>query len=92
MLFFIQMELEHINSEKDLAGLLAHSSCIGGGGLGSPQLKSPMKAVVKVNLPNHQKTAVQVKPGVTLKEALSKAMKLRELIPENCVVHRISPR
>ena len=35
---------------------------------------------------------VPVRPGVTLKEALAKALKLRELIAENCAVYRINPR
>ena len=40
-------------------------------------------------------TQVQVrpdKPDITLREALSKAMKLRELIPENCVVYTVNQR
>ena len=32
------------------------------------------------------------KPDITLREALSKAMKLRELIPENCVVYTVNQR
>ena len=32
------------------------------------------------------------KPDTTLREALSKAMKLRELIPENCVVYTVNQR
>ena len=31
---------------------------------------------------------VPVKPGMTLKDALAKRMKVRELIPETCVVYR----
>ena len=35
---------------------------------------------------------VPVRPGLTLKEALNKAMKLRELDPDDYHVYRIKPK
>ncbi|KAK4337426.1 hypothetical protein RND71_043537 [Anisodus tanguticus] len=49
-----------------------------------PTPKSPFKSVVRAFLPNQQRTTVQVKPGQTVKEALSKALIRRELTPEMC--------
>jgi len=56
----------------------------------SPKLapKSPYRTVVRVYLGNHGHTSVQVRPGITLREALGKAMKRRQLTPETCVVYR----
>ena len=74
----------------------------GGGGGGSasaigshlvtipPPPRSPLKSVVRAYLPNEQRTIVQVKPGQTVREALSKAMKLRKLDPLTCAVYRCS--
>ena len=74
--------------------------CSGGGGLASaigshlvaipPPPRSPLKSVVRAYLPNEQRTIVQVKPGQTVREALSKAMKLRKLDPSKCAVYRCS--
>jgi pole hole protein len=55
-----------------------------------PPPRSPLKSVVRAYLPNEQRTIVQVKPGQTVREALSKAMKLRKLDPLNCAVYRCS--
>ncbi|XP_047118079.1 raf homolog serine/threonine-protein kinase Raf [Schistocerca piceifrons] len=62
----------------------------GCGGDSSPKLvpRSPLKSVVRAHLPNQQRTTVQVRPGQTLREALAKALKLRKLTPEMCVVYR----
>lgn len=46
-----------------------------------------LKSVVRAHLPNQQRTSVQVRQGQSLREALSKAMKLRNLTPEMCVVY-----
>uniref|UniRef100_A0A6B0VE60 non-specific serine/threonine protein kinase n=1 Tax=Ixodes ricinus TaxID=34613 RepID=A0A6B0VE60_IXORI len=54
--------------------------------------KSPMKSVVRAFLPNQQRTTVQVRPGQTVMEALSKAMKRRKLTTEMCVVYKCSTR
>ncbi|XP_077489088.1 serine/threonine kinase raf oncogene isoform X8 [Amblyomma americanum] len=54
--------------------------------------KSPMKSVVRAFLPNQQRTTVQVRPGQTVMEALSKAMKRRKLTTEMCVVFKCSTR
>ncbi|CAH1997403.1 unnamed protein product [Acanthoscelides obtectus] len=42
---------------------------------------------VRAHLPNQQRTSVQVREGLTLREALSKAMKLRNLVCEICCVY-----
>lgn len=49
--------------------------------------RSYIKPVVRAHLPNQQRTSVQVRQGQTLREALSKAMKLRNLTPEMCAVY-----
>ncbi|XP_036359406.1 serine/threonine-protein kinase A-Raf isoform X3 [Octopus sinensis] len=49
-------------------------------------LKSPVRSTIKVLLPNAQFTRVHVKPGVTLKGSLAKAMKLRDFEPDRCLV------
>ncbi|XP_013407069.1 serine/threonine-protein kinase B-raf isoform X2 [Lingula anatina] len=54
--------------------------------------KANLKSLVRVQLPNQQKTTFQVKPGIPLKEALGKAMKRRELIPESCIVYMLPKR
>ncbi|KAJ9582722.1 hypothetical protein L9F63_022932 [Diploptera punctata] len=56
----------------------------------SPKLvpRSPLKSVVRAHLPNQQRTSVQVRPGQSVREALSKAMKMRKLTPEMCVVYK----
>ncbi|XP_046407232.1 raf homolog serine/threonine-protein kinase Raf isoform X2 [Ischnura elegans] len=61
-----------------------------GGSDGSPSLlpRSPLKSVVRAHLPNQQRTSVQVRHGQSVRDALSKAMKLRKLTPEMCVVYR----
>lgn len=57
-----------------------------------PVPKSPLKSVVRAYLPNQQRTTMQVHPGQTVREALSKAMKRRKLTPEMCVVYRFANR
>ena len=54
---------------------------------GSP--RPTPRAFVRAHLANHGRTIVPVKPGVTLRDALSKAMKLRRLTPETCAVYRL---
>ncbi|XP_034840966.1 raf homolog serine/threonine-protein kinase Raf isoform X2 [Maniola hyperantus] len=46
------------------------------------------KVFLRAHLPNQQRTSVQVKEGVTLREALMKALKLRNLTCEMCEVVR----
>jgi len=46
--------------------------------------------LVKAQLPNHQRTTVSIPAGMTILEALSKALKLRKLEPEMCTVFRLS--
>lgn len=43
---------------------------------------------LRAHLPNLQRSSVQVREGLTLREALAKAMKLRNLICEMCRVYR----
>uniref|UniRef100_A0AAU7B9D9 non-specific serine/threonine protein kinase n=1 Tax=Pyrrhocoris apterus TaxID=37000 RepID=A0AAU7B9D9_PYRAP len=52
-----------------------------------PSFQSQLKRVVRAHLPNQQRTSVQVTPGHTVREALAKAMKLRNLTPELCIVY-----
>lgn len=56
----------------------------------APVPPSPMKAFIRAYLPNQQRTSVTVRHGVTVREALSKAMSLRKLTPETCVVYKCS--
>jgi len=51
--------------------------------------KPTPRAFVRAHLGNHGRTIVPVKQGVTLRDALSKAMKLRRLTPETCAVYRL---
>lgn len=46
------------------------------------------KVFLRAHLPNQQRTSVQVKEGVSLREALCKALKLRNLTCEMCEVVR----
>ncbi|XP_031334176.1 raf homolog serine/threonine-protein kinase Raf-like [Photinus pyralis] len=45
------------------------------------------KTFLRAHLPNQQRTSVQVRQGLTLREALAKAMKLRNLFCEMCCVY-----
>ena len=47
---------------------------------------------VRADLGNHGRTSVPVKQGVSLRDALGKAMKLRKLTPETCAVYRTSDK
>ncbi|XP_062843127.1 RAF proto-oncogene serine/threonine-protein kinase [Trichomycterus rosablanca] len=46
---------------------------------------------IRVYLPNHQRTVVNVRPGMTLHNCLIKALKVRGLQPECCAVFRLRP-
>ena len=55
--------------------------------------KSPAKEKflhIKAYLGDHGSTHIKVIPGVTLRESLSKAMKLRKMGPETCAVFKYS--
>ncbi|XP_052034435.1 serine/threonine-protein kinase B-raf-like [Apodemus sylvaticus] len=52
-------------------------------------LKSPQKPIVRVFLPNKQRTVVPARCGFTVRESLKKALMMRGLIPECCAVYRI---
>ena len=66
----------------------ASSSSTSSAVAGSP--KPTVKSYLRADLGNHGRTSVPVKQGVTLRDALSKAMKLRKLTPETCAVYRIN--
>nr|XP_033814708.1 serine/threonine-protein kinase B-raf isoform X1 [Geotrypetes seraphini]XP_033814709.1 serine/threonine-protein kinase B-raf isoform X1 [Geotrypetes seraphini] len=51
--------------------------------------KSPQKPIVRVFLPNKQRTVVPGRCGVTVRDSLKKALMMRGLIPECCAVYRI---
>jgi len=61
---------------------------LGATGSPKPTPRSPYRTFVRAHLGNHGRTSVPVKQGVTLRDALSKAMKLRKLTPETCAVYR----
>lgn len=50
---------------------------------------SPVKSLLRAHLPNQQITLVQVREGLSLRDALAKAMKLRFLTVEMCKVYNI---
>ncbi|CAB0040544.1 unnamed protein product [Trichogramma brassicae] len=49
--------------------------------------RTPLKSVLRCQLPNQQRTSVQVREGLSLRDALAKAMKLRNLTTEMCVCY-----
>ncbi|XP_018109663.1 B-Raf isoform X3 [Xenopus laevis] len=51
--------------------------------------KSPQKPIVRVFLPNKQRTVVPARSGVTVRDSLKKALMMRGLIPECCAVYRV---
>ncbi|XP_043475338.1 raf homolog serine/threonine-protein kinase Raf [Leptopilina heterotoma] len=52
--------------------------------------RTPLKSLLRAYLPNQQRTSVQVREGLSLKNALAKAMKLRNLTTEMCMVYIVS--
>lgn len=70
--------------------LLANASS--GSGSSSSQPRTPLKSVIRAHLPNQQRTTVQVFPGQTVREALSKAMRRRKLTTEMCSVYINNPK
>lgn len=55
----------------------------------NPRSEKSCSKFVRAHLPNKQRTSVQIKTGTTLRVALYKALRLRNLEPEMCVVHAI---
>ncbi|XP_075900348.1 serine/threonine-protein kinase B-raf isoform X2 [Nelusetta ayraudi] len=51
--------------------------------------RSPHKPIVRVFLPNKQRTVVPARCGMTVRDSLKKALMMRGLIPECCAVYRI---
>ncbi|CAL7947874.1 unnamed protein product [Xylocopa violacea] len=49
--------------------------------------RTPMRSLLRAYLPNQQRTSVQVREGLLLRDALAKAMKLRNLTTEMCAVY-----
>lgn len=78
--------------EQHIMELLYPTEEESSGNLNSPKLppRSPLKAVVRAFLPNQQRTSVQAWPGLTVREALSKAMNLRKLTPIMCDVYSVT--
>ncbi len=64
------------------------SSPASGGSAAAP--KSPVRTIVRAHLGDHGHTFVPTKPGINLRDALAKAMKLRRLAPETCAVYKLS--
>ncbi|KAJ8681446.1 hypothetical protein QAD02_017233 [Eretmocerus hayati] len=59
-------------------------------GRGQQQCPStPLKSLLRAHLPNQQRTSVHVREGLSLREALAKAMKLRNLTTEMCTVYML---
>uniref|UniRef100_A0A4W6DRL7 non-specific serine/threonine protein kinase n=1 Tax=Lates calcarifer TaxID=8187 RepID=A0A4W6DRL7_LATCA len=51
--------------------------------------RSPQKPIVRVFLPNKQRTVVPARCGMIVRDSLKKALMMRGLIPECCAVYRI---
>ncbi|XP_051976821.1 serine/threonine-protein kinase B-raf-like isoform X2 [Xyrauchen texanus] len=51
--------------------------------------RSPQKPIVRVFLPNKQRTVVPARCGMSVRDSLKKALMMRGLIPECCAVYRI---
>ncbi|CAL1567334.1 unnamed protein product [Knipowitschia caucasica] len=51
--------------------------------------RSPQKPIVRVFLPNKQRTVVPARCGTTVRDSLKKALMMRGLIPECCAVYRV---
>ncbi|KAK8392651.1 hypothetical protein O3P69_014822 [Scylla paramamosain] len=85
-------EAHHPPSEDTDSGFHAPSQSTSSNGVceevtrSTPQ--SPLRSVVRAHLPNKQRTTVPVQPGRTLKDALAKALNLRKLSPDVCIVYR----
>ncbi|XP_061779782.1 raf-1 proto-oncogene, serine/threonine kinase a isoform X2 [Nerophis lumbriciformis] len=52
---------------------------------------SKASSTIRVYLPNHQRTVVNVRPGMTLQSCLIKALMVRGLQPQCCAVFRLHP-
>lgn len=85
-LTFSQEEI--FNSDADT---LASSASYPQGLSGQPP-KSPVRTILRAHLGDHGHTFVPTKPGITVREALSKAMKLRKLAPETCKVYKVNDK
>ena len=48
--------------------------------------------IIKAQLPHQQRTIVHIPAGMTVREALGKALSMRNLDPETCVVYKYSPQ
>ncbi|XP_034952103.1 raf homolog serine/threonine-protein kinase Raf [Chelonus insularis] len=51
--------------------------------------RTPHKSLLRAYLPNQQRTSVQVREGLSIRDALAKAMKLRNLTTEMCIVYTV---
>lgn len=48
--------------------------------------------LVKAKLPNQQRTIISIPTGMTIREALGKSLRRRQLEPDMCTVFRLSPQ
>lgn len=55
----------------------------------APAAEGKSGGTVKVYLPNQQRTVVNVRPGITVYDALDKALKVRGLNQQCCAVYRL---
>uniref|UniRef100_A0A674CRI3 non-specific serine/threonine protein kinase n=1 Tax=Salmo trutta TaxID=8032 RepID=A0A674CRI3_SALTR len=92
----IKLTQEHLEALLDKFGgecnppsiyLEAYEEYTNGDGRANP--RSPQKPIVRVFLPNKQRTVVPARCGMTVRDSLKKALMMRGLIPECCAVYRI---
>jgi hypothetical protein len=58
-----------------------------------PTPSSPLSSssLIRAHLPEGQRTTISVKEGMTIRDALMKAMKTRDLTPSTCVIYTEKP-
>jgi len=85
---FQQVEVE--SPPPDFVGTFATAEHEVGSGSPRPTPRSPYRSIIKAHLGSHGSTSVSVKPGLTLRDALAKGMKLRKLAPDSCKAYKLS--
>ena len=78
------------SSSAAAASASTSSTSASGGVVSHLPPKSPVRTIVRAHLGTHGHTFVPTKPGITMRDALTKAMKLRKLAPETCTVYKLS--
>ncbi|XP_015113864.1 raf homolog serine/threonine-protein kinase Raf [Diachasma alloeum] len=91
-------KLHELESKEHKLNELLNSASSGTSGCDDLQLserykcpRTPLKSLLRAHLPNQQRTSVQVREGMALRDALAKAMKLRNLTTEMCIVYILDP-